>query len=89
MLRSAAMNSLIEREDVIVVASVASIYGLGNPEQYKEMIFSLRVDQDIDRRELLTFLVDRQYQRNDIELKELLEFVVMLLKLFQDIVKVI
>ena len=67
MLRSAAMNSLIEREDVIVVASFASIYGLGNPEQYKEMIFSLRVDQDIDRKELLTYLVDRQYQRNDIE----------------------
>ena len=67
MLRSAAMNSLIEREDVIVVASVASIYGLGNPEQYKEMIFSLRVYQDIDRKELLTYLVDRQYQRNDIE----------------------
>ena len=67
MLRSAAMNSLIERDDVIVVASVASIYGLGNPQQYKEMIFSLRVDQDIDRRELLTYLVDRQYQRNDIE----------------------
>ena len=67
MLRSAAMNSLIEREDVIVVASVASIYGLGNPEQYKEMIFSLRVDQDIDRKELLTYLVDRQYQRNNIE----------------------
>lgn len=67
MLRSAAMNSLIEREDVIVVASVASIYGLGNPEQYKEMIFALRVDQDIDRKELLTYLVDRQYQRNDIE----------------------
>ena len=67
MLRSAAMNSLIEREDVIVVASVASIYGLGNPEQYKEMIFSLRVDQDIDRKELLTYLVDRQYQRNDME----------------------
>ena len=90
MLRSAAMNSLIEREDVIVVASVASIYGLGNPEQYKEMIFSLRVDQDIDRRELLTFLVDRQYQRMILnKLKELLGFVVMLLKLFQDIVKVI
>ena len=67
MLRSAAMNSLIEREDVIVVASVASIYGLGNPEQYKEMIFALRVDQEIDRKELLTYLVDRQYQRNDIE----------------------
>ncbi|OUQ30884.1 excinuclease ABC subunit UvrB [Massilimicrobiota sp. An134] len=67
MLRSAAMNSLLERKDTIVVASVASIYGLGNPEQYKEMIFSLRVGQEIDRRELLTYLVDRQYQRNDIE----------------------
>lgn len=67
MLRASAMNSLIERRDTIVVASVASIYGLGNPEQYKEMIFSLRVNQEIDRRELLTYLVDRQYQRNDIE----------------------
>jgi len=67
MLRSSAMNSLLEREDTIVVASVASIYGLGNPEQYKEMIFSLRVGQEIDRKELLTYLVDRQYQRNDIE----------------------
>ena len=45
MLRSAAMNSLIEREDVIVVASVASIYGLGNPEQYKEMILFKDVQQ--------------------------------------------
>lgn len=67
MLRSAAMNSLLERRDTIVVASVASIYGLGNPEQYKEMIFSLRVGQEIDRKELLIYLVDRQYQRNDIE----------------------
>lgn len=67
MLRSAAMNSLLERRDTIVVASVASIYGLGNPEQYREMIFSLRVGQEIDRKELLTYLVDRQYQRNDIE----------------------
>ena len=67
MLRSAAMNSLLERNDTIVVASVASIYGLGNPEQYREMIFSLRVGEDFDRRELLTYLVDRQYQRNDIE----------------------
>lgn len=67
MLRSAAMNSLLERRDTIVVASVASIYGLGNPEQYREMIFSLRVGQTIDRKELLTYLVDRQYQRNDIE----------------------
>lgn len=67
MLRSSAMNSLLERRDTIVVASVASIYGLGNPAQYKEMIFSLRVGEEIDRKELLMYLVDRQYQRNDIE----------------------
>ena len=67
MLRSSAMNSLLERRDTIVVASVASIYGLGNPDQYKEMIFSVRVGQEIDRKELLTFLVDRQYHRNDME----------------------
>jgi excinuclease ABC subunit B len=67
MMRSSAMNSLIERRDTIVVASVASIYGLGNPEQYKEMIFSLRLGQEIDRKELLRYLVDRQYQRNDME----------------------
>ncbi len=67
MLRSSATNSLMERRDVIVVASVASIYGLGNPEQYRSMVFSLRVGQQIDRKELLTYLVDRQYQRNDIE----------------------
>ena len=67
MLRSAAMNSLLERRDTIVVASVASIYGLSNPAQYKEMIFSLRVGEIMDRKELLMFLVDRQYHRNDIE----------------------
>ncbi|EMD17448.1 excinuclease ABC subunit B [Eggerthia catenaformis OT 569 = DSM 20559] len=67
MLRASAMNSLLERKDVIVVASVASIYGLGNPESYKEMIFSLRIGQTIDRNELLGYLVDRQYTRNDIE----------------------
>ena len=43
------------------------IYGLGNPQSYQEMIFSLRVGQEIDRRELLTFLVDRQYTRNDMD----------------------
>ncbi len=67
MLRASAMNSLLDREDVIVVASVASIYGLGNPDAYKEMIFSLRVGDEIDRNEFLSFLVDRQYHRNDIE----------------------
>ena len=46
---------------------MAAIYGLGNPQSYQEMIFSLRVGQEIDRRELLTFLVDRQYTRNDMD----------------------
>ena len=68
MLRSSSMNSLLEREDTIVVASVASIYGLGNPDQISRMIFSIRLGQIIDRKELLTFLVDRQYQRNDVEM---------------------
>lgn len=67
MLRSSAMNSLLERRDTIVVASVASIYGLGNPDAYRDMIFAVRVGQMIDRRELLNFLVDRQYHRNDLE----------------------
>ncbi len=67
MLRSSAMNSLLDREDVIVVASVASIYGLGNPDKYREMIFAVRVGQILDRKELLTYLVDRQYHRNDME----------------------
>jgi len=67
MLRSSAMNSLLDRDDVIVVASVASIYGLGNPDKYREMIFAVRVGQILDRKELLTYLVDRQYHRNDME----------------------
>ncbi len=61
------MNSLLDRDDVIVVASVASIYGLGNPDKYREMIFAVRVGQILDRKELLTYLVDRQYHRNDLE----------------------
>ena len=68
MLRSSAMNSLISREDTIVVASVASIYGLGNPDSYKEMIFNVRVGETINRKDFLNYLVDRQYQRNDMEM---------------------
>lgn len=68
MLRSSAVSSLVERRDTIVVASVASIYGLGNPDTYKSMVFSIRVGQMIDRKELLEFLVDRQFQRNDVEM---------------------
>lgn len=69
MLRMAATNSVLERRDTIIVASVACIYGASNPTQYKEMFFTLRVGEKIDRKELLKKLVDRQYHRNDIDLE--------------------
>lgn len=68
MLRMAAVNSILERRDTIIIASVACIYGASNPEQYREMFFSLRVGEKIDRKELLGKLVSRQYTRNDIDL---------------------
>ena len=68
MLRMAAVNSILERRDTIIVASVACIYGASNPEQYRDMFFSLRVGDIIDRKELMGKLVARQYTRNDIDL---------------------
>ncbi|WP_298469097.1 excinuclease ABC subunit UvrB [Psychrobacillus sp. FSL K6-4046] len=65
-LRHSATSSLFERKDVIIIASVSCIYGLGNPEEYKEMVVSLRVGMEIDRNQLLRKLVDVQYERNDI-----------------------
>lgn len=68
MLRMAAVNSVLERRDTIIVASVACIYGASNPEQYRDMFFSIRVGDVIDRKELMGKLVARQYTRNDMEL---------------------
>ncbi|MCF0234911.1 MAG: excinuclease ABC subunit UvrB, partial [Thermoguttaceae bacterium] len=65
-LRLAATSALVSREDVIVVASVSSIYGLGSPQDYKDLTISLRVGDEIDREELLARLVDIQYERNDV-----------------------
>ncbi len=65
-LRLAATSSLVSRQDVIVVASVSSIYGLGSPEDYKNLTVSLRVGDEIDRDDLLRRLVDIQYERNDV-----------------------
>ena len=67
MLRMSAYNSLLERRDVIVVASVACIYASSNPEDYKDMFFSLKVGEIIDRQELMKRLIIMQYQRNDID----------------------
>ncbi|MBU0679110.1 MAG: excinuclease ABC subunit UvrB [Verrucomicrobia bacterium] len=66
-LRLSATNSLLNREDVIIVASVSCIYGLGSPEDYQEMIVSVRKGETLDRDEMLRKLVDIQYSRNDIE----------------------
>lgn len=67
-LRHSATASLLERRDVIVVASVSAIYGLGSPTFYQEMMISLRVGQQMERDELLRRLIDDQYTRNDVDL---------------------
>jgi excinuclease ABC subunit B len=66
-LRLAATSSLVSRRDVIIVASVSCIYGLGSPDDYKAMMVSLRRGQTIDRDLVLRKLVDVQYERNDVE----------------------
>ena len=68
-LRHSATSSLFERRDVIIIASVSCIYGLGSPEEYKELVVSLRVGMELERNQLLHKLVDVQYARNDIDFK--------------------
>jgi excinuclease ABC subunit B len=65
-LRLAATSALVSREDVIIVASVSCIYGLGSPSDYKRMMIYLKKGESIDRRDLLLRLVDIQYERNDV-----------------------
>lgn len=69
MLRSAAINSLLERNDTIIVASVAAIYGLSDPEEYSKLSFNIVEGEVINRKEFLIKLVDAQYTRNDYELR--------------------
>ena len=66
-LRHAATSALLERRDVIIVASVSCIYGLGNPEEYKKLTISLRPGMEKDRDEIIRKLIDIQYERNDID----------------------
>jgi excinuclease ABC subunit B len=66
-LRLSSMSSLLTRKDVIVVASVSCIYGLGSPDDYKDMMISVKVGQDLDRDDFLKDLVSILYERNDIE----------------------
>lgn len=66
-LRHAATSALLERNDVIVVASVSSIFGLGDPREYRDHVLSLHVGQEIERNQLLRDLVEIQFDRNDID----------------------
>ncbi len=66
-LRHSATSALFERKDVIIVASVSCIYGLGNPEEYKKLTISLREGMEKDRDEIIKKLVEIQYERNDID----------------------
>ncbi|TVY09389.1 excinuclease ABC subunit UvrB [Paenibacillus cremeus] len=65
-LRHSATSSLFERRDVIIVASVSCIYGLGSPMEYRDLVLSLRVGMERSRNDLLHRLIDIQYQRNDL-----------------------
>ena len=67
MLRTSAINSVIERRDTIVVASVASIYGLTDPDEYKRLVFDIRVGETININGFLKRLVDAQYKRNNLD----------------------
>lgn len=66
-LRHAATSALLERNDVIVVASVSCIFGLGDPREYQANVISLRQGQEVNRQRLLKDLVDNQFERNDID----------------------
>ncbi|NHA38526.1 excinuclease ABC subunit B [Staphylococcus schleiferi] len=68
-LRHSATSALFERDDVIIIASVSCIYGLGNPDEYRDLVVSIRVGMEMDRSDLLRKLVDVQYTRNDIDFK--------------------
>ena len=68
-LRHSATSALMERKDVIVVASVSCIYGLGGPQDYYDSVVSLRVGQQVDRNGILRRLVENQYTRNDVDFK--------------------
>ncbi len=68
-LRLSATSHLVSRDDVIIVASVSCIFGLGSPEQYRNSVVSIRRDVPIERDELIKKLLDLQYQRNDFDFK--------------------
>ncbi len=69
MMRTSAINSILERKDTIIVSSVASIYGLTDPDEYRNLAFDIRVDEALDRKVFFQKLVDAQYIRNNLDIK--------------------
>jgi len=69
MLRMSSINAILERRDTIIVASVACIYAASDPSLYRQLFFTIKTNEKIKRQELLRKLVDRQYYRNDLEMK--------------------
>lgn len=68
-LRHSATSALFESDDVIIIASVSCIYGLGNPDEYREMVVSIRTGMELERNQFLRSLIDIQYTRNDIDFR--------------------
>lgn len=68
IMRASAINSVLERSDTIIVASVASIYGLTDPKEYQSLVLFFHQGDELDRKELLARLVDGQYTRNNLDL---------------------
>ena len=69
MMRHSATYSLFERQDVIIVASVSCIYGLGSPAEYSEIVLKIEEGQEVDRETVLSKLVEMQYERNNIDFR--------------------
>ena len=67
MMRTSAINSILERRDTIIVASVASIYGLTDPSEYIKLVFEVRVNEKIDRKQFIKRLIESQYKKNNID----------------------
>lgn len=68
MMRTSAINSILERNDTIIVASVAAIYGLTDPDEYRNLVFEVRKGETIDRDAFFKKLIDAQYHRNNLDL---------------------
>ena len=68
IMRCSAINSVLERRDTIIIASVASIYGLSDPDEYRNLVFVVRIKDEIDRKQFVSKLINSQYTRNNLTL---------------------